>query len=113
MYLQVLVKNGCRLMITQGYGQRNHPKYLKQFGYGDKVHDLHVMKLMVKKEYIFSCYEAAVNMNQHVQGCHCHGQSKVAMIEECIQSSFNCHSNSPDIYCTVINHVECFDPIFR
>ena len=44
------MKNGCRLVIAQGHG--------------DKVHDLHVMKLMVKKEYIFSCYEAAVNMNQ-------------------------------------------------
>ena len=49
-FVKVLVKNGCRLVIAQGHG--------------DKVHDLHVMKLMVKKEYIFSCYEAAVNMNQ-------------------------------------------------
>ena len=101
------MKNGCRLMIKQEHGQHKHC-----LGSGDKVHDLHVMKLMVKKEYIFSCYETAVKMNSFIQDFNCHNQN---MAEEGLKflSGFNYHSNAPNIFCTVINHVECFDPIMR
>ena len=94
------MKNGCRLIITEGYG--------------DKVHDLHVMKLMVKKEYIFSCYESAVIVNQKVQRSDSFRPKqslKVGVVDEGMFSYS--HTNSPDIFCSVINHVECYDPIFR
>ena len=39
------------------------------------------------------------------------GPSRIALIEESLFAYG--HYNSPEIFCSVINHVECYDPIFR
>ena len=39
------------------------------------------------------------------------GPSRIALIEEGLFAYG--HYNSPEIFCSVINHVECYDPIFR
>ena len=43
-FVKILVKNGSRLVFE---------------GKNDKVNDLYILKLMVKKDYILSCYQGA------------------------------------------------------
>ena len=62
-FIKILVKNGCRL----NFESKN-----------DKVNDLYMMRLMVKKDYILSCYQAAGNYNQSLRPCNsCRFNSKV------------------------------------
>ena len=55
-FIKILVKNGSRLVFE---------------GKNDKVNDLYILKLMVKRDYILSCYEVAGNLNQSLEKCNC------------------------------------------
>ena len=55
-FVKILVKNGSRLVFE---------------GENDKVNDLYILKLMVKKDYILSCYQVAGNLNQSLEQCNC------------------------------------------
>ena len=55
-FVKILVKNGSRLVFE---------------GKNDKVNDLYILKLMVKKDYILSCYQVAGNLNQSLEQCNC------------------------------------------
>ena len=55
-FVKILVKNGSRLVFE---------------GKNDKVNDLYILKLMVKKDYILSCYQVAGNINQSLEQCNC------------------------------------------
>ena len=55
-FVKILVKNGSRLVFE---------------GKNDKVNDLYILKLMVKKDYILSCYQVAGNLNQSLEECNC------------------------------------------
>ena len=55
-FVKILVKNGSRLVFE---------------GKNDKVNDLYILKLMIKKDYILSCYQVAGNLNQSLEQCNC------------------------------------------
>ena len=132
-FIKTLVKNGCRLRTTQkkkDLDQDNWSRYCRSLPskQEDEVKDLRILKLMAKKSYIFSCYEAVIESkmdhNGQINDCEC--QSTISMMDSCdgvplktetrvsFERQHSCASNvyfEPDLFCA--DHVECNDPIFR
>ena len=110
------------------------------FNGGDEVNDLNILRLMSKKSYIVSCFEAVVeakmaaaSISDHKSDCRCHtfvdGTLSSKDIEENDDNENHlmtdrkmnedlefhycpAHENfKPNMHCT--EHVECNDPIYR
>ena len=60
-FIKILVKNDCRLTLEENNK--------------DKIDDLYVMKMMVNKEYIFNCFQAATDQMKTLEQ-QCHGECK-------------------------------------
>ena len=81
---------------------------------------------MVKKEYIFNCYLAALKKFSEISDCTCNLKKHKDIDEENgdgnktesidMERSCKIHHNhflNPDVNCYNLNHIECNDPIFR
>ena len=100
----------------------------------DEVKDLRILKLMAKKCYIFSCYEAVVEANLNDSGeindCRCHNlksevdgeankndtlETMISMVVPFMDNEeHHCAAHEdfvPELFCT--DHIECNEPIFR
>ena len=100
----------------------------------DEVKDLRILKLMAKKCYIFSCYEAVVEANLNDSGdindCQCQNltsevdhvankndntlETMISMVPFMDNQEHYCAAHGdfkPELFCD--NHIECNEPIFR
>ena len=100
----------------------------------DEVKDLRILKLMSKKCYIFSCYEAVVEANLNDSGeindCKCHNltsevdgeankndtlETYISMVVPFMDNEeHHCAAHEdfvPELFCN--DHIECNEPIFR
>ena len=94
---------------------------------------MRILKLMAKKCYIFSCYEAVVeahlNDSGEINDCQCHNltseedrednknntlETMISMVPFVDNQEHHCAAHEdfvPELFCN--DHIECNEPIFR